>query len=165
MTGVQTCALPIWDDLGETASLINTLHLSIDGATPQTLEKLRRGLKWNRMLDALDFIQGLRTSSKLVYVSVNFIIQKDNFRELPKMIELCSSYCLDALLPARISYHGSYTNDQFRDIDVGDPNHPLHTEYIDVIKQTVALHKEMEKNASKIMASRRSVPYFKPQPI
>lgn len=165
ITNLKLVSKKIWDDLGETADLIKTLHLSIDGATPQTLEKLRRGLKWDRMLDALDFIRDMRRNSKVEHVSVNFIIQKDNFRELPQMLELCSFYGLDILQAVRISSHGSYTNDQFRNIDVGDPAHPLHTEYIAVIKQTVALHKEMEENALKILASGRSVPVFTPRPI
>ena len=165
LTNLKLVSQRVWNDLGDTADSINTLRLSIDGATPQTLEKLRRGLKWDRMLDALDFIRDLRRKSKLDSVPVNFIIQKDNFRELPQMLELCSFYGLDRLQAVRISSHGSYTNDQFRDIDVGDPAHPLHAEYIAVIKQTVALHKEMKENISKIVASGRSVPDFNPLPV
>jgi hypothetical protein len=165
LTNLKLVSQKTWTELGEISDSIKTLRLSIDGATPKTLEKLRRGLKWDRMLDALNFIRNLRRSSKLDFVPVNFIIQKDNFRELPKMLELCSFYGLDSLQAARICSHGSYTNDQFRDIDVGDPAHILHTAYIAIIKQTVALHKEMEENATKILASGRSVPVFMSPPI
>ena len=165
LTNLKLVSKETWKNLGETSDLIKKLHLSIDGATPQSLEKLRRGLKWGRMLGALDFVRELRRNSKLECVEVAFIIQKDNFHELPQMLELCSTYCIDALVAARIRSHGSYTNDQFRDIDVGDPAHPLHAECIEIIKQTVALHRVMQENASKIVASGRSVPVFTPLPI
>lgn len=160
LTNLKLVSEKTWRELGDTAGSIKTLRLSIDGATPQTLEKLRRGLKWGRMLDALAFIRDLRKSSKLDYVPVNFIIQKDNFRELPMMLELCSSYCIDILQAARICGHGSYTDDQFKDIDVGDPAHPLYAEYIQSIRQTLDLHKKMKQNAAEIIALGQSVPDF-----
>jgi len=147
-----------WDELGETAKLIKTLHLSIDGATPQTLEKLRRGLRWDDMLKSLDFVRALRRKLTLESIIVCFIVQRDNFRELPEMLKLCSEYCVDVFVPLPIQSHGSYTNDEFRDLDVVDPAHRMHSEYLDIVNSTLAAYRSMQENAHTILSAGRSIP-------
>jgi len=122
-TNLKLVSERTWNDLGDSAELIRCLDISIDGATPQTLEKLRKGLKWDRLLEALEFVRDLRKKSKIERVVIVFVIQKDNFRELPQMLELCSRYFLDTLNVVRITAHGGYTSDQMKDIDVAYHGH------------------------------------------
>jgi MoaA/NifB/PqqE/SkfB family radical SAM enzyme len=149
-----------WDSLGELAGCIKYMTLSIDGATPETLEKLRRGLKWERLQSALEFVRDLRRSLKLKHLNVNFILQRDNFRELPDMIDLCSVYHVDDLRVERINAHGSYTNDEFRDVDIADPSHRLYSECLAVIEQSKIKHKEMLADSKSLLPEKRSVPGF-----
>lgn len=165
MSNLKLISQQTWAELGPTADNIKTLLLSIDGATPSTLEKLRRGLTWERMTEALAFARELRKSSKINHISVMFVIQKDNFRELPLMLELCSRYCVDHLSVARISSHGTYTHEQFRNIDVGDPSNPFYSEYHAIIEQFQMLHKQMEENRKEILKSGRSVPTIRTQVV
>ncbi|MBT3199912.1 MAG: hypothetical protein HN350_08340 [Phycisphaerales bacterium] len=158
MTNLKLVSEETWRAIGPAADCIKTIVASIDGATPATLEKLRRGITWERMTDAMEFVAGLRRSSRLVSLNVTFVVQRDNFRELSQMLEMCSRYSVDHIALARISSHGSYTNEQFKDVDVGDPSHPLHSEYRDAIAGVKALRERMLDGEEDILAKGRSVP-------
>ncbi|MBT3199911.1 MAG: hypothetical protein HN350_08335 [Phycisphaerales bacterium] len=158
MTNLKLVSEETWRAIGPAADCIKTIAASIDGATPATLEKLRRGITWERMTEAMEFVAGLRRRSKIDSLDVMFIVQRDNFRELSQMLEMCSSYSVDILTLARISAHGSYTNEQFKDIDVGDPSHPLHSEYREAIESVQALREQMLDNKETLLSQGRSVP-------
>lgn len=61
--------------------------VSIDAATKETYEIVRRGGKWEHLLENLKFIKQLNNP-----VRAGFVIQKENFREIPKFIDLCKEY-------------------------------------------------------------------------
>jgi MoaA/NifB/PqqE/SkfB family radical SAM enzyme len=69
--------------------------LSIDGACAQTYEKLRPGIKWNRMLDVLSrmkrVLEAHGEESGLIF-NMNFVGMKQNIRELPDVIVLAHEY-------------------------------------------------------------------------
>ncbi len=165
MTNLKLISQRTWEELGSSADCIKTLLVSIDGATPQTLERLRRGLTWQRVIEAMEFLREMRKNGKIDYIVVIFIVQKDNFRELSQMLEFCSLYYVDHLTIARISSHGSYTNEQFRDIDVGDPSHPFNGEYHTAIENFKVLHKQMENSKRELLGLGRSIPTVSCQTI
>jgi len=158
MSNTKLLSQKTWQNIGSGAECIDALLLSIDGATPKTLEKLRRGLSWSELIGALEFAKELRRSSKISYLLVKFIVQKENFRELPKMLELCSQYCCDALSVAPIASRGSYTVEKFMEINVNDHQNPLNSEYREIQENVKLLSKQMHENEKELLAQGRSVP-------
>ena len=148
-----------WEDLGESAGCIKRIFMSVDGATPATLEKLRRGLKWPRLIEALEFVRDLRRKGQLEHVTLQLVLQKDNFRELCTLLELASTYCIDTVMISKIESHGSYGAEEFHDLNVGDPKNPLFTAYEAAIEDVKAFHAVMESNRASIEAEGKSVPH------
>lgn len=64
-TNMSLVTRKLWESLGSSADCIKSLHMSIDGATPETLEKLRRGLKWAPPLGSLGICQGITAGWKI----------------------------------------------------------------------------------------------------
>ncbi len=158
ISNLKLVSADTWCKLGSSADSIKILAVSIDGATPETLEKLRRGLTWQQLVKAMLFAQELRRSSRIDFFTVTFVTQKDNFRELPQMLELCSLYSVDYLSAFKIAAHGSYSDKQFSEINVADSLHPLNKEYRDVVSNVRELHLRMQENRKQILALGRSVP-------
>jgi len=65
------------------------LAFSIDGATEETMERLR-GASLAKILNVLRLIheEKVRRNSEFPRIVVNFVVQNDNYRELPELIRL-----------------------------------------------------------------------------
>lgn len=66
--------------------------VSIDGATKETYEAIRRGGHWENVLKNLSRLLKLRDEAKeRFYIQVNFTIMSLNLREIPEAVRLFSS--------------------------------------------------------------------------
>ena len=70
---------------------LNVLNISIDGATKETYEKLRLGGLWEKIIENLQFIK----EQKKFPVYLHMVVQKDNWHEMGKMLELADQYNFD----------------------------------------------------------------------
>ena len=80
-----------WNSKIET--LINELDfdvaVSIDAVDKNILESIRKNIQHNKLMQNIRrFSEVCRKKGK--YLSLSFTVQKDNWRELPKLIELCN---------------------------------------------------------------------------
>lgn len=147
-----------WKSLGTSAQCIKRLFMSIDGGTKPTLEKLRRGLTWERMLDALDFVRTLRKDGMLEYTSIGFVLQYDNYKEFKEILELASTYCVDLLMITKIMSNGSYGLEEFENVNVGDAAHPEFAAYTAAAEELQAVYKKMQDDRETVLAAGKSVP-------
>jgi MoaA/NifB/PqqE/SkfB family radical SAM enzyme len=82
-------------DLAEflvTRTKMNVLTFSIDGATAETCEKIRRGLDFDRLLDAVRLVVEAkqRHGKGRPLVSCNFVAMRENIGELPDLVRLAA---------------------------------------------------------------------------
>ena len=66
--------------------LIPSWSISIDASTAETYSKVRGG-DWNALLQGLEYIKTLGRS-----LSLNFVIQKNNWHEIEKFAEFANEY-------------------------------------------------------------------------
>ena len=132
--------------------------MSVDGATPATLEKLRRGLRWPQLIKGLEFVRELRKSGALKHLTLQLILQKDNFRELSQLFDLASDYCIDTVMISKIESHGSYTAKEFHNLNIGDPKNPLFSAYTEAVVNAKKYYAQMQCNKETLEAKGKSVP-------
>jgi sulfatase maturation enzyme AslB (radical SAM superfamily) len=73
---------------------LDTLGISIDGATSSTYEKLRLGGKWDKMVDALECAKALKSVHGFEF-QLHMVVQQDNWHEMELMEELGHRYQAD----------------------------------------------------------------------
>ena len=76
---------------------LTELGVSIDGATKETYEKLRLGGKWDSINRNLECITELKEQHNFRFV-LHMVVQKDNWQEIPAMVELGERLGIDELL-------------------------------------------------------------------
>jgi len=69
------------DKILNALSKFDQIHVSIDGCTKETYEKIRRGAKWNKLIENVKKLR-LLLPKKSRFI-VNFCVQKDNLDEIP----------------------------------------------------------------------------------
>lgn len=70
---------------------IKVLGVSVDGATKNTYEKLRRGGKFDVILENLKFIKSIKNFQ----FHLHMVVQNDNWHEMPLMLELADTVNAD----------------------------------------------------------------------
>lgn len=118
--------------LVEMKDKINSLHLSIDAATKNTYEIVRKPGKWENLLNNLDLIKRHRLKA-----TASFVVQVDNFKEMPQFVDFCNSY---DMIPqfAPLNDWGSWHN--FNEHVVHDPESTYYNEFQQIISNMPLEH-------------------------
>ena len=87
-------------------SNLNELGVSVDGATEATYEKLRLGGRWDKLLEGLESIAKQKQKHGFRFI-LHFVVQRENFHEMDKMIDLGEQYGADRVWLNKIEDWGT----------------------------------------------------------
>lgn len=127
----------IWQmfEAGRESSIL--LCVSIDAATEETYRKIRRGGNWQSLMANMKFAGNLRASGKISYFRLNFVVQRENYKEIPQFIELAKSFNADRVLFTRILNWGTYSDEEFERITMVDKNGSPKAELQKILDQPI----------------------------
>lgn len=123
-----------WSTFPDLGEMVGALSVSIDAAEAETYERLRRPGKWAILMRNLEFIAGLRRSGEIPQLWINFVVQKENYREMLAFVELGTRLGVDQVWFQRVVNYGAYDEATFADIDVTSPQHPAHAELLEILR-------------------------------
>ncbi|MBU4501895.1 MAG: radical SAM protein [Nanoarchaeota archaeon] len=78
-------------------SKLTAISISLDGATKETYDKIRRGAKFEKVIGNIKTLIKLRGTSRLPRINVWMVATTENYSEIPEMIELCADLGVDKL--------------------------------------------------------------------
>jgi len=94
---------------------LQELGVSIDGATKETYEKLRVGGKWDKILEGLECMAQQKQKHGFRFI-LHFVVQRDNYHEMEKIIDLGEEYGADRVWLNKIEDWG--TDNDFHTQDI-----------------------------------------------
>lgn len=86
---ITNLSLPMSKELINVIRNVDDLTVSIDGASKETYEKIRVGANFERTISNLKKVASSKKKNQ--FLTINYVIQKENYFEIPKMIELLDS--------------------------------------------------------------------------
>ena len=96
---------------------LQELGVSIDGASRETYEKLRLGGRWDKINEGLECMA--EQKQKHGYrLAIHFVVQKDNYHEMERIIDLAEQYDADNVNLNKIQDWA--TTDDFHTQDIWD---------------------------------------------
>lgn len=113
---------------------VQTLKISIDAATGPTHELLRRGARWETMLENMAFAGELRAQGLIDYYELVFTVQTDNYREMGDACDLARRVGANGVFFARITNWGTFTSAEYRRRAVFLPSHPEHAAFLEAMQ-------------------------------
>jgi MoaA/NifB/PqqE/SkfB family radical SAM enzyme len=95
---------------------ISEVIFSIDGATTETYEAIRRGGKWDRLCANLDLLASVkrRSGNTVPAVRINFTCMKTNIDEMPLMVTFAAKHGAESLHVRHLVSFGD-ADDGYRD--------------------------------------------------
>lgn len=124
-----------WHKIEHLANNINSLSLTIDSQNPKVYEKLRRGGKFEKILENLNFVQELKEQYGFKY-AIRMVVQKDNMDEIEDFYKFAISHGADSVEYLRLFNWWTHPLTTHQDLDVLDVNN---THYNKTIRQLVNL--------------------------
>lgn len=85
---------------------LEELGVSIDGATKETYERLRLGGRWEKILEGLECMAEQKQRHGFRFI-LHFVVQRDNYHEMEKIIDLGEQYGADRVWLNKIEDWGT----------------------------------------------------------
>jgi len=133
-----------WHKMAGVYNNIVRFKVSFDAGTKQVYEKIRRGGSWEKLLDSAKYIVDWKKSnnSKLTLAS-NFVVQNDNYTDIPAYVELCDGLGFDEINFQKIDNWGTFKN--FKEHAIWQVDHPNHQDFL-IHLQKINLNKKVNLN-------------------
>ena len=126
-----------WLTIQNAHQFIKGAEISIDAATKDTYEKIRKGGNWDILVRNLKYINQIPT---LDYLCVSFVVQKSNYKEMVDFYYLIKgifnnfSEKWDNDFKFTINYYKildwGHLGNEYSEKQVWDPNHPEYSEFL-----------------------------------
>lgn len=102
---------------------ISELRISFDAGTKETYAKTRVNGNWDKLLENVKYIQEqikeLNTGTR---VTADFVVQLDNYQDLPKFKSICAEYGISYTLQKMWNW-GTWPIDEFEEKNIYNINH------------------------------------------
>ncbi|HEX8174954.1 MAG TPA: radical SAM protein [Pyrinomonadaceae bacterium] len=144
ITNGQLITAERWQQFPDLPEMIDILSVSIDAARAETYERLRRPGKWPVLMTNLELIAEMRRAGTIRRFQINFVVQDENYRELPAFVELGIRLGVDSIWLQRLTNYGSYVEDEFAKADVTSPAHINHGELLDILRSPIMSHPSID---------------------
>ncbi len=132
-----------WSEFSNLKGMVKNVYISVDAATKETYENLRLGGVWDTLSANLEFISSLKESEGVEQVSLNFVVQKDNFREMPAFIEMAKRLKCMAVEFQGLNNLGMYTSEEYSELNVLNPSSSCFKEARTILNDLVENEKDV----------------------
>lgn len=135
---------------------VSEFSISVDAGSQPVYEDVRRGGSWSVLLENFDYLKSI---NKNRLTTLNFAVQKNNFKDLQNFVNLCQHYSFKASIHGLDNWGTWNTNDvsepdawtikngTFQQHDVLNNGHPQYQECKKIIQKLI-LNKHKNINFS-----------------
>jgi molybdenum cofactor biosynthesis enzyme MoaA len=130
ITNGTLCDQAEWDKFAHLYRRIGYIRVSIDGASKAVIEKLRRGTKFEPLVENLNNLARMHKEGLFVNFFVSFTYQRDNLFEMEEFLRFAGSFGVSTIIFERLQNVGAFTPEEYQDRAVHLVDHPLHSDFI-----------------------------------
>lgn len=107
-----------WKELRKTYQGKVMMTISIDAASKETYEKIRSGGNFEVLSKNMEYAAKLRRNGELSYLRFNFVVQRENYKEMLSFVEWGEKLGIDEVFFTKILNWGTYTDEEFKKISM-----------------------------------------------
>lgn len=137
MTNATLFDREAWDALRNIHGMVHLVYVSLDAASKEAFEELRRGGVWEPTLRNVEFISSLRRQGTIEEFGILFVVQTRNFREMRDFVRLGKRLGCDRIMFHELVNFGSYPEGEFERRSIVAPNHPHHLELLTELQDPI----------------------------
>jgi len=138
MTNAQLLRRREWTRFQHLHGMIDAINVSVDAATAESYRQIRRGGELEDLLPNLAFIGELRAQGAIRHYRLCFVVQQQNYREMPAFVAMAEQYNADNVHFQMLHDWGSIPAAQLRQMRVHVQDHPEHAQFLGVLRSLPA---------------------------
>lgn len=127
------CDKEIWQHIVELADGNVISSFSVDAATEETYKKIRRGGNFKKVEENIKYVCSLRKNGRIKRIFLNFVIQKENYKELEQFVIWGKKMGVDYFNITFLDNWGTWTEEEFKKICMYETKEKLLPELQDEI--------------------------------
>lgn len=122
-----------WNDLN-LESHVRSVWISVDATEAETYAKLRRRGDFERLMSNLEFLAAKRRAGSIGELRLDFVVQADNYKQMPKFAEIAQSLGADGVHFLMLRNWGTFSTEEFQSMAITFETHPDHQDFLRVLK-------------------------------
>lgn len=122
-----------YNDLLPGTSYIKDVSISMDAGSKEVYEKLR-GPYWEQVVSNLEWLGKMRKAGKFELFTLNCTLIRDNYRDIPNLVELGRKNNVDRILIQKYNFADNQGFKTFKDQEDQAIHLPTHPEHIHMIR-------------------------------
>ncbi|MGN0156767.1 MAG: radical SAM protein, partial [Lachnospiraceae bacterium] len=120
------------------------VFISMDGAEKETAEKLRAGVNFENWKKNMEYIGEMRKNGDIKFLAFNFVVQRDNYKEMPDFVRMCQGFHADEIKFSRLFNWGKFTQEEYNKISMFSENDEMLDELKEVVKDPIFSKPEVQ---------------------
>ena len=121
-----------------------SVFISIDGGCKKTDEYLRCGTDYNKLQSNMEFLAQKKREGKILKLCFNFVVQKDNYLEMPKFVDQCLKWEADEIKFSPLMRRNGWSEKEFLELSMFDKKGNMKEELKEVISNPIFSHKAVK---------------------
>lgn len=130
----------VFEKMEKIHSNLGSIIISLDAARESTYKIVRRGGDWEKLQNNITYLSEQRKKGKFDHLQLDFVVQDENYREMPEFVNLGKALGVDKVYFQRISNWGTFSKTEFLEKDIVNPNHPLHLNFREICSHPIMAH-------------------------
>jgi sulfatase maturation enzyme AslB (radical SAM superfamily) len=119
-----------WEAFPALHGRVQSLRISLDAATGPTHELLRRGARWETMLENMKFAGELKAKGLVDDYMLTFTVQQENYREMGDLLDLAEEVGASTCYFGRITNWGTFSQEEYERKAVFVPGHAEYDAFV-----------------------------------
>jgi MoaA/NifB/PqqE/SkfB family radical SAM enzyme len=112
-----------WDRLGQWKDRVGTVNLTADACDKEVYEKLRRGGRYDVLLENLQWFKEKKTNDNINFI-MKMVVQRDNIHQIEEFYEFGKRYGANEVHYCRITDWKVMAPETFANVDILSDRHP-----------------------------------------
>lgn len=127
----------IWNKMTKIHKNIQFLRISIDAATENTYNIVRRGGDFKKLMRNLEFLSKKHEEGYFSVFTLCFVVQTHNYKEMKEFIQLAKKFYNAEVYFQKIFNWGTYTSEEFKWHAIYELDHPEHQQFLEILKDSI----------------------------
>ena len=126
-----------WESMSKIHKNISTVLVSLDAASEETYNIVRRGGNWGVLMKNLKNMSKLRKENKIKFLRLDFVVQKTNYKEMPDFVKICKEFNVDQSYFSLVSDWGTWSVEEYQKHAIWKKDHEEFEDFIKVMKNPI----------------------------
>ena len=119
-----------WNRFPGIQDMVRSVRISIDATNKTTYDRIRPGGDWSALQDNLLFLSRLRRTGTIKEFMISFVVQDNNFIEMPDFARLGKRLGCDLVVYEPIMNWNTLSDAEYKSKAVHFKSHPMHEKYL-----------------------------------